>query len=201
MRKHLRFKASEAAKLPTKYGSWSVTAFHDTDKPDERNTHLAFVFGDVAGKKELLTRVHSSCLTSEVFGSLRCDCAGQLDLAMRRIAKAGAGTILYLRHEGRGIGLFNKIRAYHLQDHGFDTIEANKKLGLPVDSREYHAAVAMLKNLGVVSIRLLSSNPAKCRALKRLGILISARLPVKTRSNRYNKGYLDIKRRVLRHDL
>lgn len=201
MTRHRKLKRTEPAKLPTRYGIWTVTAFHDADRPDERNTHLAVVFGDPSGKKGVLTRVHSSCVTSEVFGSLRCDCAEQLDLAMRRIAKAGCGVVIYLRHEGRGIGLFNKIRAYHIQDHGFDTVEANKKLGLPVDSRDYHAAAAIVKALNVLSVRLLTNNPAKKAALRRIGIHVSARLSIRTKPNRYNKGYLKTKRRLLKHDL
>ena len=205
MKKHSKKKdglvLSETANLPTRIGKWKVTAYYNPHDGEGGQTHLVLVYGDVAGRKSVLVRVQSECLTSEVFGSMKCDCDEQLKLSMRRIVRAGRGMVVYLRQEGRGIGIFNKIRAYHLQDHGLDTIEANKKLGLPVDSREYCPAAMIIQKLGVASVRLMTNNPLKAKGLESEGIRIEGRVPVRTKPNRYNKKYLAIKKKRMGHDL
>jgi GTP cyclohydrolase II len=163
--------------------------------------HCALVLGDVRGRRAVPVRVHSECLTSEVFGSLKCDCREQLDRAQAEIARRGFGVLLYLRQEGRGIGLANKIRAYALQALGADTIEANELLHLPVDARTYDVAAAMLREIGVESIELLTNNPDKFDALTRLGITIDRRVPVLVAANPFSAAYLDVKRRRMQHDL
>jgi len=149
----------------------------------------------------VLVRVHSECITSEVFGSLKCDCKDQLDGAMATIARAGAGAVLYLRQEGRGIGLANKIRAYALQSHGHDTVDANRLLGLPDDARRYDVARDMLAHLGVASVRLLTNNPAKVRALRMLGVRVAGRMPIVVAPTPHSAGYLEAKRLRMEHDL
>lgn len=196
-----RIRCSEPANLPTSTGAWTTIAFYDPHAKDDGETHVVLYKGDVAGGEDVLVRVQSECLTSEVFGSLKCDCDDQLKLAMRRIRKAGRGIIVYLRQEGRGVGIFAKIRAYHLQDHGLDTIEANKRLGLPVDSRFYGSAADILAVLGVRSIRLLSNNPLKAKGLAKLGVKVAGTVPLRAKPNRYNRGYLKIKRRQMGHTL
>jgi 3,4-dihydroxy 2-butanone 4-phosphate synthase/GTP cyclohydrolase II len=161
--------------------------------------HLALVTGIVAAA-DILVRVHSECLTGDVFGSQRCDCGEQLDEAMRRIGLEGRGVLVYLRgHEGRGIGIANKLAAYRLQEQGRDTVDANLELGLPVDSRTYDIAASILADLGVRSIRLLTNNPAKCTGLAGAGVRISARLPLTVLPNPENLPYLESKRRRLGH--
>lgn len=160
---------------------------------------MALIMGDVVGASGLLARVHSECLTSEVFGSLRCDCADQLQAAMRLIRREGRGIIIYLRQEGRGIGIFSKIRAYHLQDHGFDTVEANAQLGLPQDTREYSAAAAILRHLDVRSVRLLTNNPRKIRGIKAAGVKVVSRLALEAAPKKYDRDYLRVKRRKMGH--
>jgi GTP cyclohydrolase II len=181
------------AVLPTRHGEFDTYVF-----PDE---HLALVFGHVRGREDLLVRVHSECMTSEVFGSLKCDCKEQLDAAMAAVAHAGAGAILYLRQEGRGIGLVNKIRAYALQSNGHDTVDANRMLGLPDDARRYDVARDMLEHLGVASVRLLTNNPAKVDGLRALGVRVVARVPVVVQPNKHSVRYLEAKRLRMEHDL
>ena len=159
------------------------------------------VMGDVKGKRHVPVRVHSECLTSEVFGSLKCDCREQLERAQSEIAKRGFGVLLYLRQEGRGIGLANKVKAYALQAEGADTIEANELLHLPVDARSYDVAAAMLRELGVESVELLTNNPEKVNALTRLGITVEKRVPVLIAANPFSASYLEVKRRRMAHDL
>ncbi|MEY4744539.1 MAG: 3,4-dihydroxy-2-butanone 4-phosphate synthase/GTP cyclohydrolase [Candidatus Parcubacteria bacterium] len=200
-KKSPRLVCTEPALIPTATGTWKAIAFYDAADKTDGSTHVVFVMGDVAGAEDLPVRVQSECMTSEVFGSLKCDCDGQLKMAMRHVRTRGRGAIVYLRQEGRGIGIFNKIRAYHLQDHGLDTVEANLKLGLPPDSREYGAAAAILRKLGVVSVRLMTNNPQKRKDLEAEGVKVTATIPLRTRPNRYNRDYLRIKKTRMGHDL
>ncbi|MCA1778445.1 MAG: GTP cyclohydrolase II [Xanthomonadaceae bacterium] len=191
-----RLKYSSIAKLPTEVGEFKACCVLE---PGSDKEHLLIYQGKLENAEELIFRIHSECMTSEVFGSLKCDCRDQLKLAMKAIADQGRGAILYLRQEGRGIGLFNKIEAYSLQDLGFNTIDANLELGLGVDLREYDVAAAVLKDFGVKSIRLASNNPLKIKAMETLGITIAERVPVKSRVNAHNKSYLQIKRELMDH--
>jgi GTP cyclohydrolase II len=183
--------------LPTRHGPFRFIVF---TMPGERLEHVALVRGDVRGAG-VLARVHSECMTSEVFGSRKCDCAEQLDLAEARIAHAGRGVVVYLRQEGRGIGLANKIRAYALQARGLDTVDANRALGLPDDARTYAAAAAMLRALGVTSVRLLTNNPDKVSALQSLGIEVTSRVPIVVAAQPHSVAYLDAKRERMSHAL
>jgi GTP cyclohydrolase II len=192
------------ATIPTRFGHFDLRVFHWDDPsahPALSKEHCALVMGDLRGRRSVPVRVHSECLTGEVFGSLKCDCREQLERAQAEIGKRGFGAILYLRQEGRGIGLANKVRAYALQAGGADTIEANEQLHLPVDARSYDVAAAMLRDLGVESIELMTNNPAKVEALRALGIAIERRLPVLVPANQFSAPYLDVKRRRMRHEL
>jgi len=184
------------AGLPTRYGSFRIVSFSGGGQEGE---HVALVKGRVTGEKDVLVRVHSECLTGDVFGSRRCDCGEQLDAALRRIGKAPKGVLLYLAQEGRGIGLSNKVAAYHLQDHGLDTVEANEALGFPADSRNYEFAAAMLKILGVRSVRLMTNNPQKISELQRYGIKVTKRIPIEVKANPANRRYLSTKREKFAH--
>jgi 3,4-dihydroxy 2-butanone 4-phosphate synthase/GTP cyclohydrolase II len=186
-------------RLPNAYGLWQAFGYrHGIDGTE----HLALVLGDVADGADVLTRLHSECLTGDVFGSLRCDCGAQLESAMQVIAAEGRGVVLYLRgHEGRGIGLLSKLQAYELQDAGADTVDANTELGLPADAREYSAGAQMLADLGVRSVRLLTNNPAKVSGLASGGVDITARIPLATAVNPYNLRYLATKRDKLGHQI
>ncbi|MCZ4519487.1 bifunctional 3,4-dihydroxy-2-butanone-4-phosphate synthase/GTP cyclohydrolase II [Rhodococcus ruber] len=189
-----------SGRVPTDAGQFTAACFRSVIDGCE---HVAFVLGDVAGATEpVLTRVHSECLTGDVFGSRRCDCGEQLDAAMRLIGQAGCGVVVYLRgHEGRGIGLAHKLRAYQLQDAGMDTLQANEAQGLPVDSREYGVGAEILRSLDVRKIRLMTNNPAKFRGLSGHGIEIVNRLPLVVQPNPENQKYLDTKRIRLQHAL
>jgi GTP cyclohydrolase II len=194
------------AKIPTRYGEFDTHVFRSARGTNREGVtlpheHVALVFGDVAGREDVLVRVHSECMTSEVFGSLKCDCKEQLDAAMAAIAQAGAGAVLYLRQEGRGIGLANKIKAYALQSHGHDTVEANRLLGLPDDARRYDVARDMLAHLQVASVRLLTNNPAKVTALRRLGVRVMGRMPIVVPPTTHSARYLETKRDRMDHDL
>ncbi|HEY7009671.1 MAG TPA: GTP cyclohydrolase II, partial [Jatrophihabitantaceae bacterium] len=168
----------------------------------DNREHVAFVFGDVGDGEDVLVRVHSECLTGDVFGSLRCDCGPQLDAALGAVAREGRGIVLYIRgHEGRGIGLLHKLQAYQLQDAGADTYEANLELGLPADARDYGTGAQILVDLGVHSMRLLSNNPAKRAGLEGYGLRISGRVPLPTHANPENLRYLETKRDRMGHDL
>jgi 3,4-dihydroxy 2-butanone 4-phosphate synthase/GTP cyclohydrolase II len=185
------------ARIPTAHGEFTAYVFEALLDGEE---HLAFVRGDVAGKENVLVRVHSECLTGDVFGSMRCDCGLQLDLAMRMIAEADEGVVVYLRgHEGRGIGLSHKIRAYTLQDQGRDTVEANVELGFPADSREYGIGSQMLVDLGVSTMRLMTNNPAKYGGLEGYGLEIVERVPLHVLPNHENIRYLLTKQQKLGH--
>jgi 3,4-dihydroxy 2-butanone 4-phosphate synthase/GTP cyclohydrolase II len=186
----------EVVKLPTDYGDFDLHLYRS--KVDGQH-HLALVFGDVAGKKNVLVRVHSECLTGDVFGSRRCDCGPQLHQAMRQVAEAGQGVIVYMRQEGRGIGLAPKIKAYKLQEQGYDTVEANKKLGYPMDLREYGLGAQILCDLGLKTIRLLTNNPKKVVGLEGYGLEIVEQVPIRIKPNQHNARYLKAKRDKLGH--
>lgn len=184
------------ADLPTRHGFFRAVAYQDLLSGA---THLALVKGEVGGQEPVLTRVHSECLTGDVFGSLRCDCGEQLDLAMQMIQREGRGIILYMRQEGRGIGLGNKLRAYALQDGGLDTVEANLRLGFPADARDYGTGAQILADLGVRRLRLLTNNPKKYAGLGGYGLEIVERVPLMATPNPINRFYLETKRTKLGH--
>lgn len=192
-----------SAELPTRFGVFHTHVFRTTEPGDGAcfKEHVALCFGDVNSRDALPVRIHSECMTSEVFGSLKCDCKEQLDHAMAEVARRGAGAILYLRQEGRGIGLANKIRAYDLQSKGHDTVDANRLLGLPDDAREYHAAAHMLEHFDVKSVVLMTNNPAKVEALAALGVRVTGRLPVVIPPNPFSHQYLETKRARMAHEL
>lgn len=185
------------AELPTRHGTFKAHVF----RGPRGEEHVALVFGDVTKGEAIPVRVHSECITSEVFGSLKCDCKEQLDAAMAEVAARGHGAILYLRQEGRGIGLTNKIRAYALQQCGHDTVDANRLLGLPDDAREYDCAQDMLEFLDVRSVLLLTNNPAKVTALRTLGVDVVSREGVVVTPNRFSMSYLEAKRVRMDHFL
>ncbi|MFW5875970.1 MAG: GTP cyclohydrolase II [Myxococcota bacterium] len=186
------------ADVPTEYGTFRLVVYQEDGAPEE---HVAIVKGDVSGESGVLVRVHSECFTGEVLHSLKCDCQEQLDLALRRITEAGQGAVLYLRQEGRGIGLGNKIRAYALQEQGYDTVDANRMLGFADDMRRYHIAAAMLGDLGIHSIALMTNNPAKVEALRSDGVKITRRVEHHVEPNEYNRDYLSAKSRRMGHML
>ena len=167
-------------------------------KVDGQN-HLALVRGNVAGKKDVLVRVHSECLTGDVFGSRRCDCGPQLHQAMRQIAEAGCGVIVYMRQEGRGIGLAPKIKAYKLQEQGYDTVEANEKLGFKMDLREYGLGAQIIADLGLKTIRLLTNNPKKLVGLAGYGLKVVEQVPIRVKPNPHNAKYLKTKQQKMGH--
>jgi 3,4-dihydroxy 2-butanone 4-phosphate synthase / GTP cyclohydrolase II len=187
-----------SVRLPTAYGDFTAVAFREllSGKP-----HVALVKGEVAGKENVLVRVHSECLTGDVFHSLRCDCGEQLDLALRRIEQEGQGVLLYLSQEGRGIGLLPKLKAYELQENGFDTVEANVHLGFPVDAREWGTGSQILVDLGLSSIRILTNNPQKVSALAMFGLTVVSQEPIEVPANAENRAYLAAKRDRLGHTI
>ena len=189
---------SVQTKLPTDYGEFTLHLF---ESKIENQHHLALVMGDVSGDEPVLVRVHSECLTGDALHSMKCDCGQQLDAAMKEIAKVGRGAILYMRQEGRGIGLPAKMHAYHLQDQGADTVEANEKLGFPADLRDYGYGAQMLTSLGLTKIKLMTNNPKKIIGLEGYGIEIVERVPIKIEPNPHNKRYLDTKNKKLGHIL
>lgn len=187
-----------SARIPTSVGESRLYLY--TSNADDKE-HLALVIGDVSHRQDALVRVHSECFTGDVLGSLRCDCGAQLNQAMALIAKEGAGVLIYLRQEGRGIGLLNKLRAYNLQDEGYDTVEANLMLGHGADERDYTIAAVILKNLGVRSVRLLTNNPSKTEGLQKSGIMVKARVPLQSGVTSENAAYLLTKAQRMRHML
>ena len=199
-----RLEQLAQAPLPTRHGTFQLRVFRWDDPsvhPSLSREHCALVMGEVRGRRAVPVRVHSECLTGEVFSSLKCDCREQFDHAQAAIAKHGFGVILYLRQEGRGIGLTNKVRAYALQAMGADTVEANELLHLPVDARTYDVGAAMLRELGVESVELMTNNPTKVDELRRLGIVVEKRLPVLIPANPYSASYLEVKRLRMQHEL
>ncbi|HVR34023.1 MAG TPA: bifunctional 3,4-dihydroxy-2-butanone-4-phosphate synthase/GTP cyclohydrolase II [Acidimicrobiia bacterium] len=191
------FRKLIEATVPTKYGQFRAVGYRS--QVDSRE-HVAFVMGDIGDGEEVLTRVHSECLTGDVFGSLRCDCGKQLDRALQLVAGEGRGVVLYIRgHEGRGIGLFAKLEAYNLQDDGMDTVEANQQLGFPVDSRDYGIGAQILYDIGVRSMRLLTNNPTKRAGIEGYGLTISERVPLMTDITEHNREYLRAKSEKMGH--
>jgi 3,4-dihydroxy 2-butanone 4-phosphate synthase/GTP cyclohydrolase II len=186
------------ADLPTRYGHFRTVAFHCEA---DGKTHIALVKGDINPHESVLVRVHSECLTGDVFGSMRCDCGNQLADAMCMIEREGKGVVLYMRQEGRGIGLGNKIRAYHLQDEGLDTVEANQRLGFPPDMRDYGTGAQILVALGVSKMRLMTNNPKKMVGLEGYGLEVVERVPIETGACAYNMGYLRTKKDKMGHML
>lgn len=187
-----------SARIPTDEAEFHLYLYHNNHDDKE---HLALVLGEVAGKSDVLVRLHSECFTGDVLGSRRCDCGEQLHFAMQQIAAAGEGVLIYLRQEGRGIGLLDKLRAYNLQDEGYDTVEANLLLGHQADERDYTVAVRILDDLGTRSIRLITNNPHKIETLRELGIAVTERVPVEPTVYDENARYLFTKVTRMNHML
>jgi GTP cyclohydrolase II len=192
----MSIKYVATSKLPTPWGVFAMHGFEDTDTGKE---HVALTFGELDPNAPILGRIHSECLTGDALFSLRCDCGFQLQTAMQNIAEAGQGFILYLRQEGRGIGLLNKIRAYELQDQGANTVEANERLGFEADMRKYDMIKPMMDKIGVYFVKLMTNNPRKVKAMKELGIEVVERVPLQVGKNRYNEAYLKTKSTELGH--
>lgn len=191
-------KSTSTCKLPTKYGDFTMIGYENSLDDKE---HIALVMGDISKDEPVLVRVHSECLTGDAFHSLRCDCGEQLDQAMKNISENGSGVILYMKQEGRGIGLINKIKAYNLQDQGLDTVEANLELGFPEDMRDYGIGAQILKSLGIKKIDLMTNNPRKLSGLSAYGLEIVKRVPIEIDYNDNNEKYLKTKQEKLEHIL
>ena len=187
------------ANLPTKFGKFKIFAYKTKHIP--RGEHIALTLGNIRAETPVLTRIHSRCLTGDVFGSLRCDCGEQLVLSLEKISERGRGIVIYLDQEGRGIGLSNKIRAYALQDRGFDTVSANEHLGFAADERDFQIAAEILTDLEISEVDLLTNNPRKIESLRQAGILVKKRIPLQVRSNPHNYNYLLTKKQRLNHIL
>jgi GTP cyclohydrolase II len=187
---HVCVKVEAVAELPSRFGRFRIVAFWNNRDAKE---HVAMIHGDVMGREDVPTRLHSECLTGDVIGSLRCDCRDQLEVSLRAIGAVDHGVILYMRQEGRGIGLINKVRAYALQDRGLDTVDANLALGFRDDERDYAIAAHMLASLNIGSIRLLTNNPSKVRQLEQLGTKVTDRIPLVIPATEFNRAYLETK--------
>ena len=190
----IRFVAS--AKLPTELGEFMIHGFEDTATGKE---HIVLGMGDLSSPEPVLCRLHSECLTGDALFSMRCDCGPQLHFAMKKISEQGRGMILYLRQEGRGIGLLNKVRAYSLQDQGADTVEANEQLGFAADGRDYDLCKPIFEHFGVSQVRLMTNNPLKVDALSELGVDVVERVPIEAGHNLHNEDYLEVKGRKMGH--
>lgn len=184
-----------ATQLPTRYGPFQMSVY----RGQAAEEHVALTVGVIDSATPLLVRLHSECLTGDIFGSARCDCGEQLDESLRQLQREGRGVLLYLRQEGRGIGLTNKIRAYHLQDQGYDTVDANRALGLPDDERDYHDAAAILHDIGITRVRLLTNNPLKIAGLEAQGITVVERVPLHIAPNTVNARYIRTKQERMGH--
>lgn len=188
---HVCLKIVAIADLPTRFGDFQIVAFYNNE--DEKE-HVALVHGDVSGKEDVPVRLHSECLTGDAIGSLRCDCRDQLTMALTTVAQMDNGIVLYLRQEGRGIGLINKMKAYQLQDFGYDTVEANVALGFRDDERDYGIAAHMIKSLDVKTVKLMTNNPKKIDGLTRYGVKVTGRIPLIIPPNVHNVNYLKTKK-------
>ena len=186
---------TESANLPTPFGVFNIIAFKD----EQNKEHAAVYMGDITSDEPVLARIHSECLTGDTMFSLKCDCGFQLEAAMKQIAKEKRGVLLYVRQEGRGIGLFNKIKAYHLQDKGLDTVDANLHLGFPADARHYEICAEMFNYLKVKSIKLMTNNPLKVAEMKKYNINVVERVAIEVGRNKYNENYLDTKEDRMGH--
>jgi GTP cyclohydrolase II len=192
----IKVERQVTTRIPTAWGEFQLVLY--TNDQDNKE-HLALVLGEVSGRSNVLVRLHSECFTGDVLGSQRCDCGEQLQRSMQKIGEHGRGVIIYLRQEGRGIGLLDKLRAYNLQDQGYDTVEANLLLGHQADERDYSVAASILQDLQVRSLRLLTNNPAKILRLKQLGVVVSERLPLEGTVNAENADYLRTKAQRMHH--
>lgn len=186
----------DSAKLPTELGEFMIHGFEDTATGKE---HIVLGMGDLSSPEPVLCRLHSECLTGDALFSMRCDCGPQLHFAMKKISEQGRGMILYLRQEGRGIGLLNKVRAYSLQDQGADTVEANEQLGFAADGRDYDLCKPIFEHFGVSQVRLMTNNPLKVDALSELGVEVVERVPIEAGHNLHNEDYLEVKGRKMGH--
>lgn len=192
----IRVNLMTCARVPTAHGEFQLCLF--SNSLDEKE-HLALVYGEVDSQEDVYVRLHSECFTGDVLGSERCDCGQQLDAAMKEIVHQGRGVIVYLRQEGRGIGLLDKLRAYNLQDEGYDTVEANLLLGHHPDERDYSVAAVILDELNLLSVRVLTNNPEKIEALRKAGITVKGRVPIPVQVTKDNAEYLETKRRRMNH--
>jgi len=188
----------DSCRLPTRFGEFSMHGFTETETGQE---HIILTYGDIDPEQPLLIRLHSECLTGDSLFSMRCDCGYQLESALANIVAQGSGALLYLRQEGRGIGLINKIRAYHLQDDGADTVEANERLGFAADLRQFHMCKPMLEHFGVTQVKLMTNNPKKVKALEEVGIDVVEQVPIQVGRNKHNDDYLNTKAAKMGHQL
>ena len=184
------------AELPTRFGHFTIVGFQETETTKE---HSVIINGEVRGAEDCPIRIHSQCHTGDVLGSLRCDCREQLEVGLEYIASQPIGMLIYLQQEGRGIGLVNKIRAYHLQDTGLDTVDANRHLGFPSDARDYSVAAMIIRAMEVRSVAVLTNNPDKISSLEKHDVVVTNRIPIVVESNRYNEAYLNTKRERMGH--